>query len=156
MKTPKDTKYALDLSSVKWYAYNDNYGTSEEKALVKYIESKMNKFEEKYDEICLVRNEKDLKIYDFAEGRQFEPDFVLFLRVKGACDKYDNLQLFIEPKGDNLLIKDKWKNDFLKQIKTMAEITCYTQSDNFNVWGIPFFNEDNNAEFMEAMEEVLD
>lgn len=156
MKTPKNPTYALDLSSVKWYAYNDNYGTSEEKALVKYIESKMDKFEEKYDEICLIRNEKDLKIYDFAEGRQFEPDFVLFLRVKGACDKYDNLQLFIEPKGDNLLIKDKWKNDFLKQIKTMAEITCYTQSDNFNVWGIPFFNEDNNAEFMEAMEEVLD
>ncbi len=156
MKTPKNPAYALDLSSVKWYAYNDNYGTSEEKALVKYIESKMDKFEEKYDEICLIRNEKDLKIYDFAEGRQFEPDFVLFLRVKGACDKYDNLQLFIEPKGDNLLIKDKWKNDFLKQIKTMAEITCYTQSDNFNVWGIPFFNKDNNAEFMEAMEEVLD
>ena len=121
-----------------------------------YSRYKMDKFEEKYDEICLIRNEKDLKIYDFAEGRQFEPDFVLFLRVKGACDKYDNLQLFIEPKGDNLLIKDKWKNDFLKQIKTMAEITCYTQSDNFNVWGIPFFNEDNNAEFMDAMEKVLD
>ena len=156
MKTPKNPAYALDLSSVKWYAYNDNYGTSEEKALVKYIESKMDKFEEKYDEISLVRNEKDLKIYDFAEGRQFEPDFVLFLRIKGACDKYDNFQLFIEPKGDNLLIKDKWKNDFLKQIKTMSEITCYTQSDNFNVWGIPFFNKDNNAEFMEAMEEILD
>lgn len=152
MKTPKDPKYALDLSSVKWYAYNDNYGTSEEKALVKYIESKMDKFEEKYDEISLVRNEKDLKIYDFAEGRQFEPDFVLFLRIKGACDKYDNFQLFIEPKGDNLLTKDKWKNDFLKQIKTMSEITCYTQSDNFSVWGIPFFNENTNAEFMATMD----
>ena len=110
MKTPKNQMYALDLSNVRWYAYNDNYGTSEEKALVKYIEGKMEKFEEKYDEIYLVRNEKDLKIYDFAEGRPFEPDFVLFLRVKGSSDKYDNLQLFIEPKGNNLLIKDKWKN----------------------------------------------
>ena len=157
MKTPKNPAYTLDLSNVKWYAYNDNYGTSEEKALVKYIEGKMDKFEEKYDEIYLVRNEKDLKIYDFAEGRPFEPDFVLFLRIKGAPDKYDNLQLFIEPKGDNLLVKDKWKNDFLKQIKAMAEITWCTQSDNFNVWGIPFFNENANAEFMAAMEEeVLD
>ena len=153
MKTPKNPAYALDLSSVKWYAYNDNYGTSEEKALVKYIEGKMDKFEEKYDEIYLVRNEKDLKIYDFAEGRPFEPDFVLFLRIKGAPDKYDNLQLFIEPKGDNLFIKDKWKNDFLKQIKAMAEVKWCTQSDNFNVWGIPFFNENTNAEFMAAMEE---
>lgn len=153
MKTPKNPVYALDLSNVKWYAYNDNYGTSEEKALVKYIEGKMEKFEEKYDEIYLVRNEKDLKIYDFAEGRPFEPDFVLFLRVKGSSDKYDNLQLFIEPKGDNLLIKDKWKNDFLKQIKAMAEVTWCTNTDDYMVWGIPFFNENTNAEFIATMEE---
>lgn len=155
MKTPKNPAYALDLSNVKWYAYNDNYGTSEEKALVKYIEGKMDKLEDIYDEICLIRNEKDLKIYDFAEGRTFEPDFVLFLRIKGASDKYDNLQLFIEPKGDNLLVKDKWKNDFLKQIKAMAEITWCTKSDNYNVWGIPFFNENTNAEFMSVMEESV-
>ena len=153
MKTPKNQMYALDLSNVRWYAYNDNYGTSEEKALVKYIEGKMEKFEEKYDEIYLVRNEKDLKIYDFAEGRPFEPDFVLFLRVKGSSDKYDNLQLFIEPKGDNLLIKDKWKNDFLKQIKAMAEVTWCTNTDDYMVWGIPFFNENTNAEFIATMEE---
>ena len=148
MKTPKNQMYALDLSNVRWYAYNDNYGTSEEKALVKYIEGKMEKFEEKY-----VRNEKDLKIYDFAEGRPFEPDFVLFLRVKGSSDKYDNLQLFIEPKGNNLLIKDKWKNDFLKQIKAMAEVTWCTNTDDYMVWGIPFFNENTNAEFIATMEE---
>lgn len=153
MKTPKNPAYALDLSNVKWYAYNDNYGTSEEKALVKYIEGKMDKFEEKYDEIYLIRNEKDLKIYDFAEGRPFEPDFVLFLRVKGSYDQYDNLQLFIEPKGDNLLIKDKWKNDFLKQIKAMAEVTWCTNTDDYMVWGIPFFNENTNAEFIATMEE---
>lgn len=147
MKTPKNPAYALDLSGVKWYAYNDNYGTSEEKALVKYIEGKMDKFKERYDEIYLVRNEKDLKIYDFTEGRPFEPDFVLFLRIKGSSSQYDNLQLFIEPKGDNLLIKDKWKNDFLKQIKSMAEITWCTNTDNYMVWGIPFFNESTNTEF---------
>ena len=153
MKTPKNPAYALDLSNVKWYAYNDNYGTSEEKALVKFIEGKMDKFEEKYDEIYLIRNEKDLTIYDFAEGRPFEPDFVLFLRVKGSSDKYDNLQLFIEPKGNNLLIKDKWKNDFLKQIKAMAEVTWCTNTDDYMVWGIPFFNENTNAEFIATMEE---
>ena len=155
MKAPKNPAYTLDLSNVKWYAYSDNYGTSEEKALVKYIESKMSKIEEKYDEIYLVRNEKDLIIYDFAEGRPFEPDYVLFLRIKGELDKYDNLQLFIEPKGDHLLVKDKWKNDFLKQIKTLAEITWYTKSDNFIVWGIPFFNESVNTEFDAAFNDEI-
>lgn len=152
MKTPKNPAYALDLSSVKWYAYNDNFGTSEEKALIKYIEGKMDKFEEKYDEIYLVRNEKDVKIYDFAEGRAFEPDFVLFLRIKGSSDKYDNLQLFIEPKGGNLLAADKWKNDFLKQIKSMADISWCTSADNFTIWGIPFFNESSNADFDKAID----
>ena len=157
MRTPREPKYALDLSSVDWYAYNDNYGTSEEKALVKYIEGIMPKLEEKYDEIYLVRNEKDVKIYSFDTGQAFEPDFLLFLRIKGSANKYDNLQLFIEPKGDGLLKKDKWKNDFLKQIKSMADVTWCTKTDDFHVWGIPFFNESTNGEFEAAMEnEVLE
>ncbi len=147
MRTPREPKYALDLLSVNWYAYNDNYGTSEEKALVKYIEGIMPKLEEKYDEIYLVRNEKDIKIYSFDTGQTFEPDFLLFLRIKDSANKYDNLQLFIEPKGDGLLKQDKWKNDFLKQIKSMADITYCTQTNDFQVWGIPFFNESTNAEF---------
>jgi len=155
MRNPSNQEYTLDLETVKWYAYNDCYGTSEEKTLVKYIESKMEAFEEKYDEIYLVRNEKDVKIYDFDEGRVFEPDFVLFLRVKGSKDEYDNLQLFIEPKGENLLLKDKWKNDFLKQIKAMADVTWCTKNDDFYVWGIPFFNEKANTEFKAAMENEI-
>ena len=155
MKNPSNKEYTLDLETVKWYAYNDCYGTSEEKALVKYIESKMEVFGKKYDEIYLVRNEKDIRIYDFDEGRAFEPDFMLFMRIKGASDMYDNLQLFIEPKGDNLLVKDKWKNDFLKQIKSIAEVTWCTRDDDFSVWGIPFFNETANSEFMDAMDNVF-
>ena len=151
MRTPRESKYALDLLSVDWYAYNDNYGTSEEKALVKYIESIMPKLKEKYDEIYLVRNEKDVKIYSFDKGQAFEPDFLLFLRIKGSSNKYDNLQLFVEPKGDGLLKQDKWKNDFLKQIKSMADITYCTQTDDFQVWGIPFFNESAIAEFESTM-----
>lgn len=147
MKAPRNSEYALDLGSIKWYAYNDNFGTSEEKALVKYIEGIMPKLEEKYDEIYLVRNEKDVKIYDFEEGRAFEPDFVLFLRIKEASEKYDNLQLFIEPKGGNIIVKDKWKNDFLKTIKSMADVAWCTNTDHFSVWGVPFFNESSNADF---------
>ena len=155
MKNPRNPKYALDLSNVKWYAYNDNFGTSEEKSLVKYIEGIMPKLEEKYDEIYLVRNEQDVKIYSFDSGQVFEPDYLLFLRIKGKADKYDSLQLFIEPKGDGLLIKDKWKNDFLKQIKSMADITWCTRTDNFFVWGIPFYNENTHQEFDASFEDVL-
>ena len=156
MKDTTNVNYKLDISTVDWYAYDDNFGTSEEKALVKWIEGIMPKLEEKYEEIYLVRNEKDVKIFSFDTGQVFEPDFVLFLRVKGTTDIYDNLQLFIEPKGDGLMKQDKWKNDFLKQIKTMADIRWCTQTDQFFVWGLPFFNEKAKKEFEDAFEnEVL-
>ncbi len=156
-KTPVNTDYTLDLSDKDWYAYNDNFGTSEEKALVKYIDGMMPRLKEKYDEIYLVRNEKDVKIFSFDEGRAFEPDYLMFLHIKGADDKYDNLQIFIEPKGDHLLKKDKWKEDFLKQISEMAEVRWVTSADNYTVWGLPFYNENTEGTFHEAFtKEVVD
>jgi len=155
MKDTTNVNYKLDISTVDWYAYDDNFGTSEEKALVKWIEGIMPKLEEKYEEIYLVRNEKDVKIFSFDTGQVFEPDFVLFLRVKGTTDVYDNLQLFIEPKGDGLMKQDKWKNNFLKQIKSKANIRWCTQTDQFFVWGVPFFNEKAKKEFEDAFEDEV-
>ena len=53
--------------------------------------------EEKYKNIYLLRNERHFAIYDFEQGRPFEPDFVLFLEEdNGVLTTY---QEFIEPKG---------------------------------------------------------
>jgi len=153
-KNPANIDYTLDLSTKDWYAYNDNFGTSEEKALVKYIDGIMPKLEEKYDEIYLVRNEKDVHIFSFDEGRTFEPDYLLFLRQKGAGDKYDNLQIFIEPKGGQLLKTDKWKEDFLKEIHEMGEVRWMTAINDYQIWGLPFYNEEREASFNEAFMEV--
>lgn len=146
-KNPANIDYSLDLSKKDWYAYNDNFGTSEEKALVKYIDGIMSKLEEKYTEIYLVRNEKDVRIFSFDEGRAFEPDYVLFLRRKDSNSKYDNLQIFIEPKGNQLLKEDKWKEDFLKEISELGDVRWMTATDKYNVWGLPFYNEGKEAEF---------
>lgn len=145
--SPANKDYALDLSRKEWYAYNDNYGTSEEKALVKYIDSIMPRLKERYSEIYLVRNEKDVHIYSFDEGRAFEPDYVLFLRLNADGDKYDNLQIFIEAKGNQLLKTDKWKEEFLQQIKQMGEVRWLTATNKYVVWGLPFYNEEREAEF---------
>lgn len=140
-KSPVNAEYTLDLSEKDWYAYNDNFGTSEEKALVKYIDGIMPKLEEKYDEIYLVRNEKDIRIFSFDEGRPFEPDYVMFFRIRGDSDKYDNLQVFVEPKGNQLLKTDGWKEKFLLQIRQIADVRWMTATDSYNVWGLPFYNE---------------
>lgn len=148
MSTPYNPALRLDLSTCEWYAYNDCFGTSEEKFLIKYIESIIPKLREKYSGIYLVRNELDLKIYSFDDGLTFEPDFVLFMRHKESEDKFDNIQIFIEPKGAHIEAKDKWKEDFLLQIGEDAILSFETKNDKFHIWGLPFFIEDKKQSFV--------
>ena len=113
----------------------------------------MPKLKEKYDEITLVRNEKDVRIFSFDEGRAFEPDYELFLRIKGTENRYDNLQIFIEPKGNQLLKTDKWKEDFLLQIRQMGDVQWLTKADSYDVWGLPFYNEERENDFNDTFSE---
>ena len=137
--------FHLNLSEKNWYAYTDCFGTSEEKYLVKYIDDIYAKLREKYsEEVWLVRNELDFKIYNFEDGRAFAPDFVLFLRRKDGED-YDNLQIFIEPKGTHLLANDQWKEDFLNQIQGADIGQFCLKGEKFNIYGLPFFNRDPNV-----------
>lgn len=155
-KSIKDTMNMLlrcDIDSCEWFAYDDNFGTEEEKFLIKYIEEKIDKLREKYDEVYLLRNQKDLKIYAFTDGRATEPDFVLFLRRRKVEDRFDNIQIFIEPKGAHLRSTDKWKEDFEKAIHQEAVVEFNTGNFDFDVWGMPFFTHEQDAEFREAMKE---
>ena len=155
MKESRRTELRADLMYSDWYAYNDCYGTSEEKALVKYIESISEKLLQKYESFYLFRNERDVRIYSFDNGNAFEPDFVLFLRRKGRTDVYDNIQIFIEPKGENLRKEDKWKEDFLMELKEKAEVRWLTKTDSYNVWGVPFFTEDKSDDFHNAFDNEI-
>ena len=96
-----------------WFAFNGLYGTSEEKAFVKMLNTWIAESEETYEYIYLLRNERHFALYNFSDGRTFEPDFVLYLGVANG----DRLtyQLFIEPKGEHLEDKDRWKENFLKE-----------------------------------------
>lgn len=141
----------FDVDKADWFAYNDNYGTEEEKYLIKYIESIMDKLNEKYNEIYLVRNEKDLKIYDFESGRATEPDFVLFMRRKYTEGVFDNIQIFIEPKGPQLRGTDSWKAEFQQKIHSEGRIQFHTENQDFEIWGMPFYTESVKKEFEDAM-----
>ncbi|MCQ2129743.1 MAG: hypothetical protein MJZ08_09985, partial [Bacteroidaceae bacterium] len=155
MKDSHREDLRADLMQMEWYAYSDCFGTSEEKALIKYIEGIKDKLLEKYMDFYLVRNENDLKIYSFKEGEAFQPDFVLFLRRKGKDVKFDNLQIYIEPKGENLRQKEAWKEDFLLEIKEKAEVQWSTSVNDYNVWGVPFFTEQNNKAFYDAFNKEI-
>lgn len=144
----------VDLENAEWYAYNDNYGTSEEKAFVKYFSTIIDDLKQSYDEVYLVRNERlaSLAIYSFETGERFEPDYLLFLRKKDQ--EYTQQQLYVEPKGTHLLATDKWKEDFLLAIERNAiPHTTYVDNTDYRIIGLPFYNQETRmADFRQAFE----
>lgn len=147
--------WKIDLSKEDWFAFEDNFGTSEEKAFVAYFKSFIPRLKEKYDKVFLVRNERQLHIYSFDGGERFEPDYLLFLH-KQIDAGYEQLQVFIEPKGTHLIADDKWKEDFLLEIEDKAVTTKIFVDDNkYKIWGFHFFNTDVRMnEFAKDMERL--
>ena len=135
-----------------WYVYNANYGTSEEKDFVKMFSKRFESLNSKFDNIFLIRNEREVKIIDKL-GRAFEPDFILFCKQKDGEEL--TFQVFIEPKGGHLLTHDKWKEDFLKEIKEEKK-TIKISTDKYLITGVPFYNNKIENEFRGSLEDVLE
>lgn len=143
---------AINLMNEDWFVYEENYGTSEEKAFVRYFSHKIDSLRKQYSEIYLVRNERisDFAIYSFDTGERFEPDYLLFLRKENS-DGYDQEQIYIEPKGTYLLEKDAWKQDFLIRLEKEG-FPCkkYVDDNEYKIIGLPFYNRDLESDFERA------
>ena len=151
------SEFKLDLSVEDWYVYDDNYGTTEEKSFIKYFKTEIKpKLDKKNLEYYVIRNERfsELVIYSFDEGKRFEPDYLLFIKNKNNDDKSEEYQIYAEPKGEQLLLKDKWKEDFLIRIEKKQKTT----KNNHKIIGLPFFNGKGTKlkEFSEAVNKLLE
>jgi type III restriction enzyme len=155
IKVPKDSERADGqedfITNEPWYVYNANYGTSEEKNFVKLFARRFKGLSQKFERIYLIRNEREIKIFDKL-GRAFEPDFLLFCKQRDQPKM--TLQVFIEPKGAYLIAHDKWKENFLKEIKTEHK-TVKIHADTYLVTAVPFYNYANENAFVEALENTL-
>jgi type III restriction enzyme len=139
------------VADVHWYAYNSNYGTTEEKDFVELFARKFEDINKKYNNIFLLRNERQLFIFD-KQGRRFEPDFVLFCKQKEGEEI--SYQVFIEPKGQCWIKNDQWKEDFLIELRSKKDILT-VHTDKFLITGVPFYNSNNPNDFYKNLEEIL-
>ena len=147
----------IDLSTEDWYVFNDNYGTSEEKYLVKYIKQAYISLSKKYNEIYLIRNEKHFKLYTFEEGQALEPDFVLILKKKESSKSIIH-QMFIEPKGGDRLTNEdsKIKERFLLQLEKDYKLQVVYENRDYKLVGMPLYNEaQKKTEFDNAFKKAL-
>ena len=140
------------ISDKDWYVYNANYGTSEEKSFVEMFAARFDGINAKYEDIYLIRNERVVKIYD-NDGRRFEPDFILFAKQRDI-DEPITYQIFIEPKGKHLMKNDKWKEEFLKELREEKQ-TFDIDSDKYLITGVPFYNYENENEIKDILEDDI-
>ena len=159
----QSARYALNLADREWHAYDENYGTSEEKSLVVTLDGLIEELQKKWSDIYLLRNEKAVQLYSFDDGKVFEPDYLLFANDKRQGNV--SWQLFIEPKGNQFLDrgsesfddgKEGWKQQFLEQIADRFEATTLAEDKNYRVVGLPFYNEEHtSAQFAAKLKELV-
>ena len=157
-----ETRIFEDIDKLDWYAYTDNFGTSEEKLVVRTIKQHMAELETKLTDIYLLRNEKAIRIYSFDKGTAFEPDFVMF--ANDAETGNISWQFFIEPKGSQFLDlngqfdkgKEGWKQVLLKQIKEKDAEGLLVDDDHYRIVGLPFYNHSHTkGEFIDELRTSL-
>ena len=105
------------------------------------------------------------------KAENFKPDFLLFLETKEKIKINDNFktklyyQIFIEPKGNQFKdshggfteSKEGWKQEFLQEIsdKYGCEKIIEAENPNYRLFGLPFFNVDNNQAFQDKYFELI-
>ena len=152
IKDSESQRIEEELKYEDWYALEQFYGTSEEKSLIEFLRDTIGNLQKKYTEVYLLRNEEQYKIFDFKTGQGFQPDFLLFL--KETKNLY--YQVFIEPKGDNLLDKDRWKNDFLEEITAKyPKDILRKENKDYILIGLPLYNEKQKEEFMIEYDKLI-
>ncbi len=159
---PESKNLETELLQHNWYVLNGFNGTSEERELLEFMKKKIGNLEEQYQEVYLLRNEEVYKIYDFEQGRGFEPDFLLFLKGNKNNLYY---QIFIEPKGGQFAdkeggfkeSKEGWKEEFLQQItdKYGTGDLLKAESKKYSLIGLPLFNRKEEVKFEEVFTDQL-
>ena len=137
-----------------YHAYEHLYLTQEEQYCLNFLHNNIEQLNKKYEEIYIVRNERFFKIYNFEDGRAFEPDFVLFAKEEGK--ELLVVQCFIEPKGDHIQDSEQWKEDFLEAIEKHGNVQQFLfEWGKIRLVGLPFYNQSQESDFEKAFKKAF-
>lgn len=125
-----------NMRTQDWFVYDQAIVNGLENNLLNFINDYVEELKNYYDDVYLIRNERKIKIVEIGGTRGFMPDFLLYLKNKELT-----YQVFLEPKGDNLLEKDKWKEDFLLSLSTNEDVEILSENEDVRLLGIKFYND---------------
>ncbi|HGJ5865121.1 DEAD/DEAH box helicase family protein [Arsenophonus nasoniae] len=145
---------AVPTMGKKWYVFDNAILNQLEHKLVKVLGSFMEKLKTRYDDIYLIRNDEQstrFKLTEFGGVRGFMPDFIMIL-TRHADNAY--YQVFIEPKGDDRLLEDAWKERMLEMLNNKERIII-DENDEVRLIGIKFFANSQYNDFISDMQNKL-
>lgn len=129
-----------DYKKAPWFVYNEAIVDKLERSLIELIQGYVKELQNKYKDVYLIRSDErntKLKLHEFANNVShyagFLPDFVLYL----ANESYI-YQIYIEPKGTQLLDQDQWKENLLTSISPES-VDVIGENGQVKLYGVKFY-----------------
>lgn len=129
-----------DYKKAPWFVYNEAIVDKLERSLIELIQGYVEELQNKYKDVYLIRSDErntKLKLHEFAGDVShyagFLPDFVLYL----ANESYI-YQVYIEPKGTQLLDQDQWKEDLLTSISPES-VDVIGENGQVKLYGVKLY-----------------
>lgn len=124
-----------------WFPYDYAITDQLESSLINLVGSLIDDFKQKYNNVYLIRNEETISnwtLHEFEnkDTKHYEgymPDFILVLD-----DGNIMYQVYIEPKGEQLLERDAWKQDLLESIRP-ENIKLMGENEDIRLYGVKFY-----------------
>ena len=130
--------YPMDKKN--WYVYDNAIVDKLEKEMIDFIGTFVEQLHQEYDNVYLIRLDEQnspITLHDFADEvyhyQGYKPDFILYLENANYI-----YQIYIEPKGDQLLERDQWKEDLLESISP-TNINIIGDNDHIRLYGVKFY-----------------
>lgn len=156
----------IGFEKFDFFAYQSAIINRNEENLVNAIANHVDELKEKYGDVFLIRMDENmlkgtdkieqLKLHQFEEKPReitfsgFQPDFILLLQ---NTDYY--LQIFIEPKGEQLVEKDRWKEELLSYINDHQEELLFEDDvDGVIIKGLKFYNKENSEQTLNQLSQI--
>ena len=144
---PSNRKVVSELIKPKkmtgndWFPYDYAITDQLESSLINLVGSLIDDFKQKYNNVYLIRNEETISnwtLHEFEnkDTKHYEgymPDFILVLD-----DGNIMYQVYIEPKGEQLLERDAWKQDLLESIRP-ENIKLMGENEDIRLYGVKFY-----------------
>ena len=132
----------LSCKEIPHFAQDQIKATSYEQELIQELCARLE--DSRIPVKWLLRNERHFALYNIADGKGFEPDFLLILEDDSIY------QIFVEPKGEHLQGSDAWKQQLMQHIATLQ-----THDPKHKIAALPFYNQETKGQFFEKLEPYL-